>query len=188
MVFVLLISIPIVWELLQRDENAAIRTLRLIVALTTIICMVGAAYIKEYLAKRELSSNIRIANEKLHLALQAASTVVWECDLRTGKGLWFGDLRMIFGISSETYAATIEELIERLHPDDRKQFSEALVRAQKSREPYAVEFRLKEFDGTSRWLIARGKFYYTRNGDPQRMLGMVGNIARAKAGRRSTPR
>lgn len=52
---VLVISIPMVWELLHRDENTNIRTLRLIVATAAILLLAGGAYLREYLDKRELA-------------------------------------------------------------------------------------------------------------------------------------
>jgi len=58
MVAVVMISIPIVWELLRRNENAGLRTLRLLVAVATLVCLASAAYIKEYLARRELASRM----------------------------------------------------------------------------------------------------------------------------------
>lgn len=58
MVAVVVISIPIVWELLRRNENAGLRTLRLLVAVATVVCLAIAAYIKEYLARRELASQM----------------------------------------------------------------------------------------------------------------------------------
>jgi PAS domain S-box-containing protein len=49
-----LISIPIVWELFQRNENSELRALRVVFAVAMIVCLATAAYIKELLAKREL--------------------------------------------------------------------------------------------------------------------------------------
>lgn len=58
MVAVVMISIPIVWELLRRNENTGLRTLRLLVAVATVVCLASAAYVKEYLARRELASQM----------------------------------------------------------------------------------------------------------------------------------
>jgi signal transduction histidine kinase len=55
MVAVLMISGPIAWELLQRSENSGLRTFRLLIAVGTVVCLASAAYIKEYLARRELA-------------------------------------------------------------------------------------------------------------------------------------
>jgi signal transduction histidine kinase len=58
MIAVVMISIPIVWELLRRNENTGLRTLRILVAVATVVCLASAAYIKEYLARRELASRM----------------------------------------------------------------------------------------------------------------------------------
>jgi hypothetical protein len=56
MLVVVMISIPIVWELFRRDEATGMRTFRLLVAIATIVCLASGAYIMEYLAKSELAS------------------------------------------------------------------------------------------------------------------------------------
>jgi PAS domain S-box-containing protein len=172
MLVVVMISIPIVWELFQRNENSGLRTLRLLVAIVAIVCLASAAYIKEYLAGRELAFHFGVANDRLRLAMQAGTSVAWESDFKSGREFWFGDLQTIFGISSDTYATNVEEFIHRIHPNDRKQVSEALADARQNRKLYAAEFRIVQPDGTIRWLAARGKFYYAGNGSPERMLGV----------------
>ena len=66
---VVMISIPIVWELFQRDESSGLRTLRVLVAVAAIVCLASAAYIKEYLARRELDFHFGMANDRLRLAM-----------------------------------------------------------------------------------------------------------------------
>ena len=62
---VVMISIPIVWELLQRNENAGLRTFRLVAAVAIIVCLASADYVKEYLDRHELASYVRLANDRL---------------------------------------------------------------------------------------------------------------------------
>jgi signal transduction histidine kinase len=57
MLSVVLISIPMAWELFHRIENANIRTLRLIVAAAAIVLLAGGAYLREYSDRRELASS-----------------------------------------------------------------------------------------------------------------------------------
>jgi PAS domain S-box-containing protein len=54
MLVVVMVSIPIIWELFQRNEDTGLRTLRLLVAIVAILCLASAAYVREYLAGREL--------------------------------------------------------------------------------------------------------------------------------------
>jgi signal transduction histidine kinase len=55
MLLVMMISIPMAWELFHRDENASIRTLRLFVATAAIVLLAGSAYLEEYFDRRELA-------------------------------------------------------------------------------------------------------------------------------------
>ena len=180
MLVVVMISIPIVWELFKRNENTGLRTLRIVVAIAAIVGLASAAYIKEYLARRELAFHFGLANDRLRLAMQASTSVAWELDLKSGRDFWFGDLEAIFGIPSNTYATGVEEFIRRVHPDDRQQVSEAIADARQNRKLYVAEFRIVRPDGTVRWLAARGKFYYATNGNPERMLGVSLDITERK--------
>ena len=180
MLVVVMVSIPIIWELFQRNENTGLRTLRLLVAIVAILCLASAAYIKEYLARRELDFHFGLANDRLRLAMEASASVGWDFEVKSGRNVWFGDLQTIFGIPSDTYVTTREEFIRYVHPDDRTRVSEAIADARQNQKLYAAEFRVVQPDGTVRWLAARGKFYYARNGNPERMLGVSLDITERK--------
>jgi PAS domain S-box-containing protein len=180
MLVVVMISIPIVWELFSRNESSGLRTLRVLVAIAAIVCLASAAYIKEYLARRELDFHFGLANDRLRLAMAASTSVGWDFDVKSGRNVWFGDLQTIFGIASDPYVTTREDFIRYVHPGDRTRVSEAIANARQNRKLYAAEFRIVKPDGTVRWLAARGKFYYARNGDPERMLGVSLDITERK--------
>jgi signal transduction histidine kinase len=55
MLAVVMISIPMAWELFHRDEDANVRTLRLVVATAAIVLLAGGAYLREYLDRRDLA-------------------------------------------------------------------------------------------------------------------------------------
>ena len=180
MLVVVMISIPIVWELFSRNESTGLRTLRVLVAIAAIVCLASAAYITEYLARRELAFRFGLANDRLRLAMEASASVGWDFDVKSRRNVWFGDLQTIFGIASDPFVTTREDFIRYLHPDDRTRVSEAIANARQNRKLYTAEFRIVKPDGTVHWLAARGKFYYARNGDPERMLGVSQDITERK--------
>ena len=180
MLVVVMVSIPIIWELFQRNENIGLGNLRLLVAIVAILCLASAAYIKEYLARRELGFDFGLANDRLRLAMEASASVGWDLEVKSGREVWFGDLQTIFGIPSDTFETTREGFFRYVHPDDRTRVSEAVADARESQKLYAAEFRVVQPDGTVRWLAARGKFYYARNGNPERMLGVSLDITERK--------
>ncbi len=185
MLVVVMVSIPIIWELFQRNENTSLRTLRLLIAIVAFLCLASAAFIKEYLAGREQDFHFGLANDRLRLAMEASTSVAWDFEVKSGQNVWFGDLQAFFGISSDVYATTREEFFRHVHQDDRTKVSEAVADARQNKKLYAAEFRVVQPDGTVRWLAARGKFYYARNGNPERMLGVSVDITERKLGGRS---
>jgi PAS domain S-box-containing protein len=180
MLMVVAISIPIAWELLHRQEAGVVRTFRLSVAVAAMVCLASIAYIKERLAKLELVSLVGLANNRLRLAMESGHTVGWDWNIKTGRDSWFGDLKSMFGIPSDTYVGRVEDFHRRIHPLDRERIAKAVKLAMNGHLPYAAEFRVLWQDGTVRWVAATGTFYYATNGDPERMLGMAVDITERK--------
>jgi PAS domain S-box-containing protein len=171
MLVVLLISIPIGWELFQRDQTSGVRTFRLLVAVSAIVGLAGAAYLKEHFVKSDLAARLSLVDDRLREAMKSGKVVGWEWDIRTGQDTWFGDLKTIFGIESDTCVGSTEDFYLYVHPEDRRPFFDAITQAKEKHTPYSIEFRVAWQDGTIRWVAASGKFQYSAKGQPERMLG-----------------
>jgi signal transduction histidine kinase len=180
MVLVAVIAIPIVLELFRRDEAQGMRTFHLFVAVAAIVCLAGAAYTNEYLAKSELASDLSLANDRLRLAVEAGNSVGWEWDIKSGRGRWFGDLQNTFGIPSNSYFGSMDDFRNRIYSEDQELVRKAVADARRNRIPYSAEFRIVRPDGTLRWLASSGTFHYAHDGQPERMLGMAVDVTERK--------
>ncbi len=185
MLAVVVISIPIVWQLFQRNENPARQTLRLVVAVAALVGLASIAFLKEYLGKRELAARVGLAHDQLRLAMESGKSVGWDWDVKSGRDVWFGDLKTMFGIPSDHYVGRVDDFLNRIHPDDRAQVGKALRDSKQNHQPYAAECRIVCPDGTVRWIESQGKFYYAADGEPERMLGMAVNITERKRAEQS---
>jgi PAS domain S-box-containing protein len=165
-----------VWELLRPDEPYRTRVIRLLIVLISVVLLAVFVLAKEYLANRELFSDVSLANERLRLAVESGKAVGWERDLKTGRDSWFGDLQTMFGIPSDTFVGGPEDFRRYVHPEDRKLVLDAVNNARLNHKPYSAEFRVVWPDGTQRWVSAEGKFYYSPKGEPKRMLGMAQDV------------
>jgi PAS domain S-box-containing protein len=128
------------------------------------------------------------AVERLHLAMESGKSVGWDWDLKTGRDTWFGDLRTMFGIPSNTHVGGVEDFRRAVHPEDRALVWTAVENARRSRAPYVAEFRVRWPDGTVRWVAATGKFLYAADGEPERMLGMSVDVTERKQAEESLRR
>ncbi|MGB9449633.1 MAG: PAS domain S-box protein [Candidatus Acidiferrum sp.] len=182
MVAVVLISVPIVWEVLRKAEATDVRRFRMLVAVGAIVCLASAAFLKEYFAKSDLAAHLGSANDRLRLAMASGKAVGWEWDVRTSEVSWFGDLKTNFGIDSETqHRQRAAHFFNRyVHPHDREQVVAAVTDARSNHKLYEGEFRIAWPDGTLRWVSARGEFQYSSKGEPARMLGMAFDITERK--------
>ncbi|HEY1423797.1 MAG TPA: PAS domain-containing protein [Candidatus Acidoferrum sp.] len=180
MLMVVAISIPLMLELLRRNESTSTQTFRLLIAIAAIVCLACAAYIKERLDGLELVSLVGLANHRLRLVMESGHSVAWDWDIKSGRDSWFGDLQSMFGVPSDTYVGRVEDFHRRVHPLDREGVAKAVKNAMNGHLPYAAEFRILWADGTVRWVAAKGTFYYAPNGDPERMLGVAVDITERK--------
>ena len=129
---------------------------------------------------RRAEAERNVANDRLRLAMESGKSVGWEWDLKTNRDTWFGDLSTIFGIPSNIYVGHVEDFRRSVHPEDRGLVWKAVKDAMESRSPYAAEFRVLWPNGTVRWVAAKGQFYYSPGGEPERMLGMAVDITERK--------
>ena len=126
--------------------------------------------------RRKVETDLAVTIDRLRLALEVGKSVSWEWDEQGGRDLRFGDLQTMFGIPAQSYSGNGDDFRRSIHPEDRELVWKAVADARESRKPYIAEFRIVRADGTVRWVTARGKFDYAKNGDAGRMLGMAVDI------------
>ena len=139
---------------------------------------IGAAFDVTEFRRAEAERNV--ADDRLRLAMESGKSVGWEWDLKTDRDIWFGNVSTVFGIPTDDYVGHVEDFRRSVHPEDRGLVWKAVKNAMETRSPYAAEFRVLWPDGTMRWVAAKGQFYYSPGGDPERMLGMAVDITERK--------
>jgi len=130
--------------------------------------------------RRKAEMELAITNDRLRLAVEVGRSVGWDWDVKSGRDLRFGDLENVFGIKSAMLPGHVEDFLASVHPKDRDFVWKAMVHARDGRGPYFAEFRVIRADGVVRWITARGAFYYSADGDPERMIGMAMDITDSK--------
>jgi len=164
---------PSFWQLYKRYVLAGVLML---VAQALVI----VALLWQRARRRNAESELAIMYDRLRMAIEAGRFVGWDVDIRTGRNQWFGDLETMFGIPSGTFSTEMGELQRHIHRDDVDGVTRAIDNARENHCPYVAEFRIIRHNREVRWVIARGKFYYASNGDPERMLGLALDITERK--------
>ncbi|MEM9008512.1 MAG: PAS domain S-box protein, partial [Cyanobacteria bacterium P01_F01_bin.86] len=94
---------------------------------------------------------------------------------------WGPNLEAVLGWTVDTMAQNLREHIERIHPADRATFQAVIDNDLTSTEPYQIEFRFRNVDGTYRWVEERGMTRYNADGVPVQVIGYLRDISNRKA-------
>ena len=143
------------------------------------ICISGVSL--DVTARRAAEAELRLNEESLRLATEAADLGTWDLDLTTDVLTWPDRTKAMFGMSPGA-ATSMVDFYHGLHPDDRPAVTEAFTRALDPavRAEYDVEFRtVGKEDGVVRWVAARGKGLF--DGDRcARAIGTAIDITRRR--------
>ena len=157
-----------IWELFLGGAHR----LHLLGVFLALLSLALIVMIVQLVGSRAALSASRLSHDRLRLALLAANAVGWDFDVKSGEETWFGDLKDVLGIPSESLSMIHEDLNRYVHPDDRARVSEAVHKARDTHSPYVAEHRVVRQDGTILWINATGEFRYDKRGEPARMFGI----------------
>jgi len=132
-------------------ENALQLQLFLLVTATPLMLL--AVVIEE---ERRSKEALRESANLMGLAAEAGNLAMWVWDV-SANGVWMTEQgRSLFGVlpgAPLDFAATFD----RVHSEDRAAREAAITNAVETRGEYDMEYRLRQPDGTTRWIHGRGR-------------------------------
>ncbi|BCS55287.1 PAS domain-containing protein [Geobacter sp. SVR] len=122
------------------------------------------------------------AKERYALAVEASNDGIWDCDLQTGKVFLSPRWKSMLGYGDDDIQDTSKEFWKGLiHPADYQRTMDAFNDYLEGRIPeYELEYRLRQKDGSYRWILTRGACCRDSEGKPYRMAGSHTDISRRK--------
>lgn len=120
------------------------------------------------------------SEERLRMAIDAGKLGGFEWDLQSGRNPWFGWKYALLGMTPADRSGSAQDFWDRVHPEDLEELGKAVEVAKQNHAALEQEFRVVWPDGAVRWLRSVGRFFYTSDGAPQRMLGISTDITDRK--------
>ncbi|MBL9216775.1 MAG: PAS domain-containing protein [Opitutaceae bacterium] len=137
---------------------------------------------RDVTAEVETRDKLRVAEERLALALKASGEGMWDWNVPGGHVYFSPRWMEMIGYSPDELPATSATWEGLIHPDDRPAALAALHDHFAGRTPvYTSEHRLRTRDGGWIWTLSRGEVVARGpQGEPLRVVGMQGDITERK--------
>src|SRR5262247_3928941 len=133
--------------------------------------------------RRRAEAELRESQEFMDLSTSAGELGLWARDLK-GSELWANQrLRSLFGFGDND-VLRFENVVDRIHPDDRARVIAEVERAQRTEDPFEDEFRVLIPDGGERWVASRGRTVDEPSHNRTRGMGVVFDVTQRKRAER----
>lgn len=130
---------------------------------------------------RNAISTIKVNEERLRLAIEAANEGLWDTDIPTGKTYYNPRYMEILGYLPDEFEFTQFQFESLIHPDDYKPLKSKMDLLLDIGQSYENEFRMRAKDGSYRWIMSRGRIIaWDKNGRPTRVAGTHTDITERK--------
>jgi PAS domain S-box-containing protein len=129
---------------------------------------------------KDTLDGLRRSEARLEEAQHIAHVGYWDRELDTNRVTWSDETYRIYGLTPRQGPITLAELQERIHPEDRQIWSEAVAEALRGGSRYDVEYRVIRPDGELRIVHSQGDVTWDDAGRPRRMFGIIQDITQSK--------
>jgi PAS domain S-box-containing protein len=135
------------------------------------------AVIQDLNARKQAEHDLQASKDRLQLALDAAQLGWWRYD--PFRRVFSADARTQEVFDVDKNEATLEEIVNLVHPDDVERVLTALEARLDPINPSrsATEFRLRRARGEVRWAETLGRAYFEGVGHERRAVRVVGTVA-----------
>jgi PAS domain S-box-containing protein len=126
------------------------------------------------------TEQLRISEERLRLAQQAAHVGSFEWNVQTGVNTWSPELEALYGLVPGEFASTQQNWEQLVHPEDRVAAISRVKQAFETFLPVEGEWRVCWPDGSLHWLVGRFQVLKDESGNPHRLIGVNMEITERK--------
>ena len=152
-----------------------------------IVAVMAYALSTDLLRAKQLVGDLSVKEQEAALAAEAADFGTFSRDMTRDVIEASDKWRELFGFAPGQPLA-LDDLVQRIHVDDRAAFADSTAAAIRERGTQHVEFRVQPGDGRIRWIAAIGRVEFDTRGRPVRSRGVCIDISARKQAEQETLR
>lgn len=119
--------------------------------------MIFTVMLKDISERQQTRSKLETSKALLAKAEKIAKIGSWEYDHETKQRSWSDELYNILGFTKNGSIPDCQEILERIHPEDRLLVRKTLVKGHGKGQSWELNYRLQMPDGTIKYIESRGE-------------------------------
>lgn len=136
--------------------------------------------VEEHSKRKIVESALRSSHRQLMEAQKIGHIGSWEWNIQTEEMSCSEEFYNILSLEPTEFGKSYQDLIDIIHPDDRRNVQEGINGALNEHKPFSNDYRLIRPDGTVRILSSKGEVIRDSNGKPLRIVGTEQDITEQK--------
>ncbi|MBA2620423.1 MAG: PAS domain S-box protein [Acidobacteria bacterium] len=129
--------------------------------------------------RKESETELRASRESLEVAQKAAKIGSFEFDFKTRHITSSSSMEILYGLPPGSLTGPVENWSKYVHPEDLPRIRQQSNQI-KSDDEYKSEFRVLLADGSTRWIVSKGRIFYDEQKKPSRLVGVNIDITERK--------
>ena len=146
------------------------------IAVLAVACIGLAILVLSYASElKQAREALREARERMSSALASLGVGVWEVEVRTRAVVWAENAAALLAPSLDPIRS-VDDIVNRMHPDDRTVAMSAIERAIATRTEFDIESRVIMPDGGIRWMRNAGRLIAGEAPGSGRLIGVTADV------------
>jgi diguanylate cyclase (GGDEF)-like protein/PAS domain S-box-containing protein len=131
--------------------------------------------------RKQAEETLKESEERYYLAARGANDGLWDWNIKKERVYYSPRWKDMLGYAEEEIAPTIDDWVNRIHPDDREAVLYAISNhLNNNTHHFESEHRVLHHDKSYRWMLVRGMAVRDANGIAYRMAGSQTDITDRK--------
>ncbi len=121
---------------------------------------------------RESEARLGLSEERLKLAIDAASLGIWDWDVERDRLVWDDSMYRLYGVRKEEFSGAFDAWSKCIVPEDVEQAKADVEAALRGDRDYLSDFKVQRADGAIRIIRGVAQIIRDADGRPVRMVGI----------------
>lgn len=131
--------------------------------------------------KQRAIDALKMSEQRYALSQRIGGIGLWEWDIKENKVILSDETQIIMGMAPGTFSGGIIQANSFVHPDDALLWEKNLFQSVDDGKEIRMDIRLVRPDKTFTWVSVLGERYEDKDGNPERILGVIMDINQRKA-------